>query len=156
MNFTTEGKFADALKQFRNCLQMIPIFVANSAAQEKEAKNLAKSCAEYITAMRCQIERQKLPATSKQRNTELWCYMAIAKMEHTHRFLALKNAMGAAYKIGNHITAAHLCKRILDFKEGGVLIYKITVKIQYRLLQKKLLLNSKKIIILFKLKVQMR
>lgn len=63
MNFTTEGNFVEAIRQFRNCIQIIPLFVASNATQEKEAKDLVKSCAEYITAMRCQIERQKQPPT---------------------------------------------------------------------------------------------
>ena len=63
MNYTTEGNFAEALKQFRKCIQTIPLTVAATEDQEKEVKNLVKSCAEYITAMRCQIERQKLPPT---------------------------------------------------------------------------------------------
>jgi hypothetical protein len=47
--------------------------------------------------------------------------MAIAKMDSGHKFLALKNAMGVTYKMGNFITAAHLCKRILDFQDSGVI-----------------------------------
>ena len=68
MNFTTEGNFVEAIKQFRNCIQMIPLFVASNSAQEKEAKELIKSCAEYITAMRCQIERQKQPQAVFKKN----------------------------------------------------------------------------------------
>lgn len=63
MNLTTEGNFVEAIKQYRKCIQMIPLFVAGNTAQDKEAKELIKSCAEYITAMRCQIERQKQPPT---------------------------------------------------------------------------------------------
>ncbi len=38
---------------------MIPLAVATNEEQEKEIRRLIKSCAEYIMAMRCQIERQK-------------------------------------------------------------------------------------------------
>lgn len=65
MNFTTEGNFSEAVKQFKKCIQIIPLFVAKNEAQEKEARILIKSCSEYITAMRCQIEKQKQPATVK-------------------------------------------------------------------------------------------
>jgi len=59
MNLTTDGNFVDALKEFRKCLQMIPLISAVNEEQEKEIRKLIKSCAEYITAMRCQVERQK-------------------------------------------------------------------------------------------------
>ncbi len=46
--------------------------------------------------------------------------MCICGMEDGHRVLALKNAVGVCYKAGNFVTAAHLCKRILDYKDKGV------------------------------------
>lgn len=52
---------------------------------------------------------------------ELCCYMCICKIEDGHRFLGLKNAMGITYKMGNFITAAHLCKRILDYQSSGIM-----------------------------------
>ncbi len=63
MNFTTEGNFVEALKHFRRCIQMIPLSAAANEEQEKEIRKIIKSCAEYIIAMRCQIERQKQPPT---------------------------------------------------------------------------------------------
>lgn len=61
MNLTTEGKFPEAVNYFRKCIQTVPFFVALNEEQEKEGRNLVKCCAEYITAMRCQIERLKQP-----------------------------------------------------------------------------------------------
>lgn len=60
-------------------------------------------------------------------------------MDTAHKFLALKNAMGATYKMGNCITAAHICKRILDFKESGVINAEIAAQYQknYNSLQAK-------------------
>lgn len=63
MDFTTEGKFPEALNQFRTCIQMIPLSYASTEEQEKALRELIKSCAEYITGMRCQIERMKQPPT---------------------------------------------------------------------------------------------
>ena len=65
MGLTTDGNFPDAMKQFQKCIQMITLAVAANSEQEKEMKRLIKSCAEYITAMRCQVERQKQAATVK-------------------------------------------------------------------------------------------
>ena len=65
MNCTTEGKFGDALKSFRQCIQLIPLLVATNKGEEAEAQKLVKSSAEYITGMRCILERQKQPAEVK-------------------------------------------------------------------------------------------
>ena len=46
--------------------------------------------------------------------------MCVCRMEDAHRFLSLKNAIGVAYKLGNNITASHLCKRVLDYQGSPV------------------------------------
>jgi coatomer protein complex subunit alpha (xenin) len=61
MDYTTNGKFPEALIQFKNCIQMIPLSHAVTKEEEEELRNLIKSCAEYITAMECQIRRQEEP-----------------------------------------------------------------------------------------------
>jgi len=40
---------------------MIPLSYAATKEQEEAIRGLIKSCAEYITAMECQIRRQKEP-----------------------------------------------------------------------------------------------
>lgn len=46
-------------------LQLIPLTTASTEEQENELKKLIKSSSEYITAMRCQVERQKQSAEVK-------------------------------------------------------------------------------------------
>jgi len=65
--------------------------------------------------------------------------MCVCKIDDGHRFLGLKNAVGATYKMGNFITAAHLCKRILDYQGTGVITPEIISQYQknYNTLQAK-------------------
>eukprot|EP01022_Parablepharisma_sp_SALTPOND_P015085 TRINITY_DN2102_c3_g2_i2.p1 TRINITY_DN2102_c3_g2~~TRINITY_DN2102_c3_g2_i2.p1 ORF type:complete len:1245 (-),score=113.50 TRINITY_DN2102_c3_g2_i2:5218-8952(-) len=111
---TTNGEFTEALKNFRKCLHTLPLLTPSTEQEEKAARKLIDTSAEYVTALRCQLEKAKVQ--DKVRALELSCYMCICKMEDTHQVLALKNAVGACYKANNFITASHLCKRILDFK----------------------------------------
>lgn len=82
--------------------------------EEKSIEELVASLAEYITALRCQLEKAK--TEDKARAIELSCYMCICRMKDAHRILSLKNSVGLCYKAGNFITASHLCREILDFK----------------------------------------
>lgn len=63
MDYTTKGSFREALAEFKTCIQMVPLSYASSEEQEKTLRDLIKSCAEYITAVNCQIERQKQQPT---------------------------------------------------------------------------------------------
>lgn len=47
--------------------------------------------------------------------------MSICQLDDGHRFLSLKNAMGVTYKAQNFVTAAQICKRILDLQSTGVM-----------------------------------
>ena len=112
------------MKYFKQCIQIIPL-LAISAEEEKIIKELRVSLTEYITALRCQLEKAK--SEDKERIIKLSCYMCICKMKDAHRILALKNGIGACYKAGNYITASHLCREILDFKGNTDIISEDTI-----------------------------
>ncbi len=65
--------------------------------------------------------------------------MCVCKIDDGHRFLSLKTAVGVTYKMNNFITAAHLCKRILDYQGTGVITPDIVAQYQknYNTLQAK-------------------
>ena len=56
--------------------------------------------------------------------------MCVCKIDDVHRYLGLKNAVGVAYKMGNFVTAAHLCKKILDYQGTGVITPDIVAQYQ--------------------------
>lgn len=78
--------------------------------------------AEYITAMRIEIERKKLVAANADpvRICELACLMTLCQMENAHKFLAFKNAFTLLYKMQNFITAAHFARQIVNLEASGV------------------------------------
>ena len=78
---------------------------------------------EYITAMRIEIERQRLMSSGSAdpiRTAELSCYMTLCGMDKAHKFLVYKNALQNNYKIQNFITAAHFARLILDLEPTGL------------------------------------
>jgi len=65
-----------------------------------------------------------------KRIAELACYMCVCKLDEGHRYLSLKNAMGVTFKTKNYITAAHICKRLLDLQDTGLLTSQLIAKYQ--------------------------
>lgn len=65
--------------------------------------------------------------------------MCTCKLDEAHRFLSLKNAMGVAYKAKNFITATHICRRLLDLQDTGLLTPQMIAQYQknYNTLQAK-------------------
>ena len=91
----------------------------------KEIQLLIRKISEYITAMRIEIQRKQLVASSGPqdiRAIELSCYMTLCGMEPAHKFLAFKNAMNTNYKIQNNITAAHFARLVVDLEPSGVIL----------------------------------
>lgn len=58
------------------------------------------------------------------------CYMCICQLSERNRYQTLKNAMGAAFKAKNYITAAHICMRILELQDQEILTPELVA--QYR------------------------
>lgn len=124
---TTDGNFEGAIVAFRNCLQSVPLLAITSEQALTDVKKLVSMLVEYITAMRVEIERQKLQtqkteatAEATVRMAELSCYMTLCGMDRAHKFLVYKNALQSNYKIQNFITAAHFARLVLDLEPTGL------------------------------------
>ena len=118
---TTEGKFADALKQFREILYHIPLLVLQSHDEEQDVQTLIKICTEYALALRIDaIKRQS--ASNLVRSLELSAYMAMCSLQPVHRILSLRAAMGLAHKLKDYIYAAFFAKKIVQIVEVSLVI----------------------------------
>lgn len=120
----TKGEFPNALKAFRACIQSVPLLALESAEQKAKVDAQIIKVVEYITAIRCEIERKRLVAEDPQKNqariAELACYMTLCGMEAGHKFLASKVAMNICYKMENNVTAAHFARSIIDLEPTGI------------------------------------
>lgn len=99
-------------------------------------RGLITRTVEYITAIRCELERKRLvaedPESNKVRIAELACYMTLCGMESGHKFLACKVAMNLCYKMENNVTAAHFARAILDLEPTGIFANKPETINQFR------------------------
>ena len=113
---TTEGKFADASKQFRELLYHVPLLVLKTSDEEEDVKTLIKIATEYILALKIDaVKRQS--ASDPARSLELSAYMAACNLQPVHRILSLRAAMGLAHKLKDYIYAAFFAKKIVQIAE---------------------------------------
>lgn len=88
----------------------------------KQVMSIVSKSVEYVTALRVELERQRLLklGESPQRQLELACYMTLCGMDVAHKFLAYKSAFTLNYKAQNFITASHFARQVIDLESTGV------------------------------------
>jgi len=114
--FFQGGKFNDAKNTFSDVLQKIPLVVTDNRAEANEMKEMLEICREYITAIRIKGEMSE-SASDPVRSTELSAYFTHCNLQPVHLLLALRSAMGAAFKHKNYITAAGFARRLLELPD---------------------------------------
>jgi len=110
------GKFNDAKNTFSQILMTIPLVVTDSPDQTAQVKELLETSREYITAIRIKAamsECMKDPVKS----TELSAYFTHCNLQPIHLLLALRSAMGTAFKHKNFIVAASFARRLLELPD---------------------------------------
>uniref|UniRef100_A0A0C9RN30 Coatomer subunit alpha n=1 Tax=Wollemia nobilis TaxID=56998 RepID=A0A0C9RN30_9CONI len=110
---TTDGKFAEALRQFLNILHTIPVIVVDSRKEVDEVKELIAIAKEYVLGLRMEVKRKEVKDDAVQQQ-ELAAYFTHCNLQKVHLKLALLNAMGVCYKHGNLNTAANFARRLLE------------------------------------------
>ena len=108
----TAGDFENALAEFRNLLNSIPLLVLRSEEELGDVEQLKSICVNYIVALLCAIKRGKEKAKPID-DFKLLVLMALCRTEPSHRILALKLAMTKAYKMKNYLYCAQFAKKIL-------------------------------------------
>lgn len=114
--FFQKGNFNDARIAFGSVLVDIPLVVTETRSQANEVKEMLEICREYITAIRLKTAMSE-NAKNPIRLTELSAYFTHCNLQPSHLLLALRTAMGTAYKQGNFICAASFSRRLLELPD---------------------------------------
>jgi coatomer protein complex subunit alpha (xenin) len=116
-----EGLFEDVRIELNNIMHAIPFVVVASRTEAQELKDLLSVCREYMTAVQLELARKKLgkDGDGMKRQAELSAMLASCRLQPAHLVLGLTVAMTCAYKIKNHIHAAHFAQRLLDLGDGS-------------------------------------
>lgn len=114
--FFQGGKFNDSKAAFTSVLVDIPLVMTDNRGEANEVKEMLEICREYITAIRIKgviSENISNPA----RCTELSAYFTHCNLQPAHLLLALRSAMGTAFKFKNFISAASFARRLLELPD---------------------------------------
>jgi coatomer protein complex subunit alpha (xenin) len=114
--FFQGGKFNDSRASFQEVLTQIPLVVTNSPSEQNEMKEMMAVCREYITAIRIKGAMSEA-AADPVRSTELSAYFTHCNLQPVHLLLALRSAMGTAFKHKNYIVAASFARRLLELPD---------------------------------------
>lgn len=110
------GKFNDSRAAFTSVLVEIPLVVTESKQEANEVKEMLEICREYITAIRIKGAMSNC-ALDPVRSTELSAYFTHCNLQPVHLLLALRSAMGIAFKHKNFICAASFARRLLELPD---------------------------------------
>jgi coatomer protein complex subunit alpha (xenin) len=114
--FFQGGKFNDSRNSFAQVLTQIPLVVTSNRAEANEMKEMLVICREYITAIRIKGAMSEA-VSSPVRATELSAYFTHCDLQSVHLLLALRSAMGTAFKHKNFIVAASFARRLLELPD---------------------------------------
>jgi coatomer protein complex subunit alpha (xenin) len=110
------GKFNDAKNAFSEVLAQIPLTVTDNRNEVSEIKKMLDICREYITAIRIK-GAMTAAGDDPVRSTELSAYFTHCDLQPMHLLLALRSAMGTAFKHKNFIVAASMARRLLELPD---------------------------------------
>jgi len=114
--FFQAGKFNDSKASFIEVLTQIPMVVTESKSEAQEMKEMLVVCREYITSIRIKGAMSEA-ASDPVRATELSAYFTHCQLQPVHLLLALRSAMGTAFKHKNYIVAAGFARRLLELPD---------------------------------------
>lgn len=114
--FFQGGKFNDSKGAFVSVLTQIPLVVTNNPKEQAQIKQMVIVCREYITAIRIKGAMAEAGG-DPVRATELSAYFTHCELIPAHLVLALRSAMGTAFKHKNYILAASCARRLLELPE---------------------------------------
>lgn len=126
----TDGKFNEACSLFESIFHTIPFLVVENASQIKELNELRGVCAEYLLAMRIEIERKN--AKDPVRQAALAAYFTHCKLQPIHLVLALNLAITCCYRMKCFKTTAACCRRILELAPSHPNVAKLVKLSQIR------------------------
>jgi coatomer protein complex subunit alpha (xenin) len=110
------GKFNDSKASFMGVLTQIPMVVTSDPKEQQQIKQMVTVCREYITAIRIKGAMAEAGA-DPVRATELSAYFTHCELIPGHLVLALRSAMGTAFKNKNYILAASFARRLIELPD---------------------------------------
>jgi len=114
--FFQGGKFNDSKAAFMKVFCQIPLVVTDNPKEQAQIKQMVSVCREYITAIRIKGAMAEAGG-NPVRATELSAYFTHCELIPAHLVLALRSAMGTAFKNKNFILAASCARRLLELPE---------------------------------------
>ena len=114
--FFQGGKFNDSKAAFVSVLTQVPLVITSNPKEQAQIKQMVTVCREYITAIRIKGAISEA-AGNPVRATELSAYFTHCELVPAHLVLALRSAMGVAFKNKNYILAASCARRLLELPE---------------------------------------
>lgn len=116
----------EALQQFTETLQMIPLLVVASSQEQEELQQLIGICREYVIGLQMEKMRRALPAEDVKRSLELAAYFTHCDLDPQHLIIAMRSAMASAFSAKNFITAATFARRLLELGPAQALASRVT------------------------------
>jgi coatomer protein complex subunit alpha (xenin) len=109
----------------------IPLLVVEKQSEDRLVRELLGMCNAYVTACRIETARRQAKAMGDaKRYLELSCYFTHCDLDTKHLVgVGLKNAMVAAFKAKNFITAEGFARRLLDVDRVPEKLRKTATKI---------------------------
>lgn len=108
-----QNKLDDSLAHFSHILALIPL-LRPDAEQIAEVDRIRDESKEYIMGLRLVLEQRSIIKTNPKRGVELASYFTHCSLQPAHSMLALKTAMGLAYKLKNYADAGGFAQRLLE------------------------------------------
>ncbi|KAK2718007.1 hypothetical protein QYM36_006704 [Artemia franciscana] len=114
---TSQGKFSEAVEQFRSLLLSIPLLIVDTKQDASSANDMLWLCREYILGCQMEMHRKELPKATQEeqkRVCELAAYFTHCDLQLAHKILTLRKAVTLFYKINNFKTAANFARRLIE------------------------------------------
>lgn len=114
---TTNGKFADAIENFRVIMLSVPLLVVETKQEIAEAQQLIEMCREYIVGLQMELHRKEAPKATiedQKRICELAAYFSHCNLQPIHKILTLRTALNLFFKLKNYKTASIFAQRLLE------------------------------------------
>eukprot|EP00300_Choanocystis_sp_HF-7_P020307 c20563_g1_i3.p1 GENE.c20563_g1_i3~~c20563_g1_i3.p1 ORF type:complete len:1208 (+),score=306.98 c20563_g1_i3:444-3626(+) len=108
-----QNKLEDAVTEFEWILSAVPL-LKPASSEMSDVNKLKSECREYLLGIKLETQRRNVLQTSPVTAAELAAYFTHCSLQPTHAILALKTAMGIAYKISNFTDAGNFAKRLLE------------------------------------------
>jgi len=114
----TDGRFTTAIEILQNVFVILPLIPIESKENNEEKNEIIKICRDYILGILIELTRKELLNSDgpTERIVELSLYFTHCDFQHTHQYLAIKQAMRLCASKKVYATAYNLASKFLEFE----------------------------------------